>query len=73
MNKKIKITRGAQVEAPKEDQKLGVMAFQVVNFIIEYFGNTIETSHDTIIKSDGTQTVIGGCGFIPHGFDISAL
>lgn len=48
----------------------GVVAFQVVKFIINFFGTEIETVHDTKIMSNGKQFVIGGCGYIPEGFEL---
>lgn len=46
----------------------GIVAFQLVQFEINFFGNVIETTHDTKIMKDGSQLVIGGCGYIPAGF-----
>lgn len=49
----------------------GVAAFQMVEFVIDYFGNEIVTSHDTKIMQDGSQFVIGGCGYIPEGYQVA--
>lgn len=68
--KTITMNKKAKVEAPKEDQSKGVMSYQVVEFVISYFGTEIVTEHDTKIEKDGRQTVIGGCGFIPHGYAV---
>lgn len=46
----------------------GIVAFQLVKFEINFFGRIIETTHDTKIMEDGSQVVIGGCGFIKEGF-----
>jgi len=50
----------------------GVVAFQMVEFVINFFGNEITTHHDTKIMQDGSQFVIGGCGFIPEGYEVTA-
>jgi hypothetical protein len=52
----------------KEFLSEGIVAFQVVKFTINFYGNEIETTHDTKIMQDGTQIVIGGCGYISAGF-----
>ena len=49
----------------------GVVAFQIVEFVINFFGNEIVTSHDTKIMRDGSQVVIGGCGYIPEGYKLA--
>ena len=48
----------------------GIVAFQLVEFNINFFGTTVETTHDTKIMNDGRQVVIGGCGFIKEGFEL---
>lgn len=55
---------------PAEFIEEGIVAFQVVKFEIKYFGNVIETTHDTKVMKDGRQIVIGGCGFIPDGYTL---
>ena len=54
----------------KEMLNNGIVAFQMVEFIITYFGKEIETTHDTKIMEDGRQIVIGGCGYIKEGYEI---
>lgn len=68
--KKITMNKKAEVAAPGEFQKDGIVAFQMVEFVVSYFGNEIITEHDTKIMSNGDQFVIGGCGFIPEGFKV---
>ena len=51
-----------------EDIANGIVAFEQVEFLINFYGTTIETTHDTKIMKDGKQIVIGGCGFIPSGY-----
>ena len=56
------------------DQELlskGIVAFQLVKFVINFYGNEIETTHDTKIMKDGRQIVIDGCGFIKAGHEIN--
>lgn len=54
----------------KQMIKKGIVAFQLVDFEINYFGTIIETTHDTKIMADGRQVVIGGCGFIKEGYEL---
>ena len=49
----------------------GIVAFQMVTFTINFFGNEIETTHDTKIMKDGRQIVIGGCGYIKNGYELN--
>lgn len=49
----------------------GIVAFQLVKFTINFYGNKIETTHDTKIMSDGKQIVIGGCGYIKEGYELN--
>ena len=49
----------------------GIVAFQLVEFVISFFGNEITTTHDTKITQDGKQFVIGGCGYIPDGYEVA--
>jgi len=70
--KTIEIKKRQKVETTDaRDLKVGIVAFQMVKFEINYFGNIIETEHDTKIMRDGKQIVIGGCGFIPAGYELN--
>jgi hypothetical protein len=51
-----------------QDIANGIVAFEQVEFTINFFGTIIETTHDTKILKDGTQIVIGGCGYIQEGY-----
>lgn len=73
MTRAITLNKRAIVEAPEEFKKDGILAFQVIEFVIDYFGNQIITEHDTKILTDGRQLVIGGCGFIKDGFDVASI
>jgi hypothetical protein len=60
-----------RVEAPSDCIKSGIIAFQVVEFTIDYLGAKIVSSHDTKIMEDGSQFVIEGDGFIPSGYQVA--
>lgn len=66
--KKVTLNKKALVKAPAED--FPVVAYQVVEFVISYFGTEVICEHDTRIMKDGRQIVIDGCGFIPEGYEI---
>jgi hypothetical protein len=68
--KTITINKKAKIEAPAELKKNNIVALQVVEFVINYFGNTVVSEHDTVIMDSGRQYVIGGCGFIKEGFEV---
>lgn len=68
--KTLTVNRKQKVEAPLEFKKAGVVAFQIVEFVINYFGSEIVVEHDTKITEDGRQFVIDGCGFIKEGFEV---
>lgn len=69
--KTITTTKINRVEdLPAEFTAEGIVAFEMVKFEINYFGNVIETTHDTKVMKDGRQIVIGGCGFIPEGYTL---
>ena len=70
--KTITLNKKTIVEATEEFKTDGVVAFQVVEFVINYFGNEVKTEHDTKIMNNGKQLVIGGCGFIPEGYEVAA-
>ncbi len=70
--KAITTVKYAKVEnADTELKEQGVLAFQIVKFIINFYGSIIETTHDTKIMKDGRQFVIGGCGFIPDNYEVA--
>lgn len=69
--KAITLIKGQQVNTTDtQDLQNGITAFQLVRFIINYFGTEIETVHDTKIMQDGRQIVIGGCGYIKEGYEL---
>ncbi len=55
-----------------DEQKFdGIVAFQLVEFAIDFFGNKIVAVLDTKILEDGRQLVIDGNGFIPAGYEVA--
>jgi hypothetical protein len=68
--KTIKANKMKKVELAKAEN--GVVAFQLVEFVINFFGSEVVTVHDTKIMKDGRQFVIGGCGYIADGFEVAA-
>lgn len=69
--KAITLIKGQKVNTTDaQDLQNGIVAFQLVKFIINYFGTEIETVHDTKIMQDGRQIVIGGCGYIKEGYEM---
>nr|WP_289099996.1 hypothetical protein [uncultured Halomonas sp.] len=57
----------------KDDEMLsqGIVAFQMVEFVISFFGSEIIINLDTKIMEDGRQIVIGGDGYIPDGYEVA--
>ena len=72
MSKQVEIKKMQKVDAPAEFLSKGIVAFQLVQITISYFGNVIEGTYDTKILQDGRQFVIDGDGFIPSGFEVVA-
>ena len=69
--KTIKITKLQRVETPdKNDLRIGIVAFQLVNVEINFYGKLITDTLDTKIMKDGRQIVIDGNGFIPEGYEL---
>ncbi len=55
-----------------EQAQDGIVAFQKVEFVINFFGSETVSVHDTRIMQDGRQFVISGCGFIKDGYELNA-
>lgn len=52
--KTITLIKGQKVNTTDtQDLQNGITAFQIVKFVINYFGTEIETVHDTKIMKDG--------------------
>ena len=72
--KAITITRLQKVEtADKRDLKIGIVAFQLVNVEINFYGKIITDTLDTKIMKDGRQIVIDGNGYISAGTEIQSI
>jgi len=59
-----------RVKAPSDFENSGVIAFQVVEFTIDFYGKKIVSSHDTKIMQDGSQFVIEGDGLRSYDNDL---
>ena len=58
--KTIKITKLQRVETPdKNDLRIGIVAFQLVNVEINFYGKLITDTLDTKIMKDGSRIVTG--------------
>ncbi len=69
--KALEITKLERVEnTDKEMLNQGIVAFQLVKFVVNFFGSKIESILDTKIMSDGRQFVIDGDGFIKQGYEV---
>lgn len=70
ISKKAVTTRKLQrVEnADKETLKMGIVAFQRVEFKYTFYGKEMTDYLDTKIMRDGSQIVIDGNGFIKAGY-----
>lgn len=72
MKKDIKVTKyGRVANTDSEMAEAGIIAFELVKFEINFYGNVIESILDTKILSDGRQVVIEGCGYIKTGFELA--
>jgi len=72
--KAITITRLQKVETTdKRDLRDGIIAFQLVNVEINFYGKIITDTLDTKIMKDGRQIVIDGNGYISAGTEIQSI
>lgn len=67
--KKIEIKKLNRVEAPAGEYD-DIVAFQMIKFSIDFFGNEEEFMLDSKILKDGRQLVIDGNGWIPDNYEI---
>lgn len=66
--KTITFNKLALIEIPEDRQaEEGCAAFQLVDYVIDFFGTKIEGRVDTKIGFDGVQRVVGGDGYIEDG------
>lgn len=66
--KTITVNKLNKVSAPKDGSD--IIAFQLVEFVINFFGTEIVSVLDTKIMKDGRQVVIDGDGYISAGFEV---
>lgn len=66
--KTITVNKMKRVEAPVDG--INIVAFQMVEFVINFFGSKIVSVLDTKIMKDGRQIVIDGDGYIPQGYEV---
>lgn len=66
--KAITFNKKTLVKLPAVDD--GIVAFQMVEYVIDFFGNEIRNTLDTKIMEDGRQIVIDGDGLIKAGTEI---
>ncbi len=68
--KDLQIKKLGKTIIPAEHQKEhgDTVAFELVEFTINYFGALDKFVLDTRINKDGTQSVVGGNGWIADGF-----
>ena len=45
----------------------GCVAFQLISYVINYFGSEVKGSFGTKIMADGTQIIVDGDGFFESG------
>ena len=67
---KIEVKKLTKVNAPVGENG-GIVAFQLVEIKINFYGQEMISTFDTKIMDDGNQYVIDGDGFIPSGFIIN--
>ena len=66
--KNLEIKKLQKVKAPDDDENL---FYQLVEFTINFYGQTMTSILDTKITKDGKQIVIDGDGFIEAGYIIN--
>lgn len=69
--KTIKTNKKARIEVPEGEIK-NVVAVQLVEFVINFFGHEESFILDTKIMDDGRQIVVDGNGFIKSGYEVAA-
>ena len=68
--KKVEIKKLARIEAPAGEYE-NIVAFQMIEYVIDFFGNIISGTLDTKVLKDGRQLVIDGDGYIQAGYEIA--
>jgi hypothetical protein len=67
--KTITTNKMSQVAAPANNE--GIIAYQLVEFVINFYGSETVDVLDTKIMADGRQIVIEGNGLIKAGYEIN--
>lgn len=67
----MKITKQNIVKIPAEHQEGDVVAFQLIDFEINFFGAIQKFTLDSRILKDGSQYILNGNGWIKSGFKIA--
>ena len=70
MSKNLEIKKLGKTIIPADQQKEhgDTVAFELVEFTINFFGAVDTFTLDTRISKDGTQSVVDGNGWIKHGY-----
>jgi len=68
--KQISVKKLTKVEPPKGEYE-SIVAFQLVEFTINFFGHIESFILDTKILNDGRQLVIDGNGFIGQDYQVA--
>jgi hypothetical protein len=68
--KQISVKKLTKVEPPKGEYD-NIVAFQLVEFTINFFGHIESFILDTKILNDGRQLVIDGNGFIGQDYQVA--
>ena len=71
--KVFEIQKLKRVEAYEQFKTEGIVAFQLVNITVDFFGRKMTNRYDTKIMADGRQIVIDGDGWIKDGTLINEL
>ena len=66
--KNLQIKKLEKVKAPTSDENL---FYQLIEFSINFYGQTITSILDTKITKEGKQIVIDGDGFIEAGYIVN--
>lgn len=67
----LQITKLAKVaNTDAETLNMGIVAFQLINITLNYYGKIITDTLDTKIMDDGRQITINGNGYLPEGTEI---
>lgn len=66
----ITYNKKALVNLPKEEQTNDLVAVQLVEYTIDFYGTKVTNTLDTRIDKDGRQFFVDGDGFIDAGTEL---